>query len=275
LNPSRHAALFADRALAVRFETASRARAEAAAEATAALFPGLGACHEAVAGGAAVYAGPGSPFNAAKGVGLSVEVSAEDMERLEAFYRARGARPTLDVCPLAHPTLHARVAERGYAMRSFMNVFAWPVEAAPIGSATAGGIEVRRAGAEQAELWARTVAQGFDGADPPGEVSLRTHLARTRIPDVTCYIAWVGGEPVGAGAMRVREGLGHLMGTSVRAAFRNHGIHATLIRARLADAARAGCELVTVGASPGSGSQRNLERAGFRIAYTKASFTRD
>jgi hypothetical protein len=48
-----------------------------------------------------------------------------------------------------------------------------------------------------------------------------------------------------------------------------------LARLRLAQAAKAGCELITMGAEPGSTSHRNAERLGFRVAYTKVVFLRD
>src|SRR6185295_18845386 len=42
-----------------------------------------------------------------------------------------------------------------------------------------------------------------------------------------------------------------------------------LVYARLRYAAARGCDLALMGALPGSGSQRNAERNGFRIAYTR------
>ena len=43
-----------------------------------------------------------------------------------------------------------------------------------------------------------------------------------------------------------------------------------LIHARLSAAAAKGCLMATASTLPGSLSQRNYERAGFRVAYTKA-----
>jgi len=50
---------------------------------------------------------------------------------------------------------------------------------------------------------------------------------------------------------------------------RGGGLQSALIRARISAAAAAGSEIVCSGASWASQSQRNLERAGLRIAYTK------
>jgi hypothetical protein len=47
-------------------------------------------------------------------------------------------------------------------------------------------------------------------------------------------------------------------------------VQTALIRARLAFAAAAGCDLAAVNTVPGSVSQRNAERQGFRVVYTRA-----
>jgi hypothetical protein len=48
-----------------------------------------------------------------------------------------------------------------------------------------------------------------------------------------------------------------------------------LLRHRLAFAAHRGIELAMVVAQPGSASQRNAERQGFRPAYTRVKWRRE
>jgi hypothetical protein len=48
-----------------------------------------------------------------------------------------------------------------------------------------------------------------------------------------------------------------------------------LIQARLTFAAAADCDLAKVTTLPGSGSQRNVERQGFRVAYTQTVMVRE
>ncbi len=57
--------------------------------------------------------------------------------------------------------------------------------------------------------------------------------------------------------------------------YRGRGLHLALIRARLQHAAELGCDLATASTAPGSTSQRNYERAGFRVIYTKLNMQRD
>ena len=68
--------------------------------------------------------------------------------------------------------------------------------------------------------------------------------------------------------------VGELYIASTLPAFRRRGVQAALLRARLAAARDAGCALVFVGARLANTSARNVERAGFRLAFTKATFAR-
>jgi predicted acetyltransferase len=60
-----------------------------------------------------------------------------------------------------------------------------------------------------------------------------------------------------------------LFGASTKPEFRRRGVQAAMTFERLRMAAKAGCKIAVVMTQPGSGSQRNMERQGFRVAYTK------
>jgi len=59
------------------------------------------------------------------------------------------------------------------------------------------------------------------------------------------------------------------------AGFRKRGAQSILIGARLTWAVEQGCDLATTTTQPGSSSQRNYERAGFRVVYTRAKVVRN
>jgi hypothetical protein len=69
--------------------------------------------------------------------------------------------------------------------------------------------------------------------------------------------------------LAIHDGVAHLAGASTIPAGRKQGAQLALLDARLRYAAEQGCDLALMGAAPGSGSQRNAERHGFRIAYTR------
>ncbi len=55
------------------------------------------------------------------------------------------------------------------------------------------------------------------------------------------------------------------------AEYRGRGLQTGLLRVRMTAAAAAGCEYAVVVTQGGSASQRNCERLGFRVAYSKVT----
>ena len=75
--------------------------------------------------------------------------------------------------------------------------------------------------------------------------------------------------------MVVDRGVASLVGQSTAPHLRKKGVQAALIRAGLATAAKAGCDWAVTCTLPGSTSQRNFERQGFRVVYTRSKMRRD
>ena len=63
-----------------------------------------------------------------------------------------------------------------------------------------------------------------------------------------------------------------LAGDSTIAEGRNRGAQNALIEARLSHAADQGCTIAMLAASPGSQSQKNAEKQGFCLAYTRTKW---
>ena len=83
------------------------------------------------------------------------------------------------------------------------------------------------------------------------------------------FLGELDGQIAATGALILHEGVGLLAGASTMPDARRRGVQAALLAARLRHAADHGCDLAMMGAQPGSASQRNAERNGFRIAYTR------
>jgi GNAT superfamily N-acetyltransferase len=86
------------------------------------------------------------------------------------------------------------------------------------------------------------------------------------------FIAEVDGVPAGGGMLSIHQEVASLGGAGTLPEFRNRGVQKALLVARLALAAESGCVLAMVATMPGSGSQRNVERQGFRVVYTRTKF---
>jgi hypothetical protein len=265
--------MFADLALARRLEAAEVAKYGAYARARPCVMPGVNPAVLDVAGGVAVYAGPESPYNRAVGIGLQGPVSEAEFERMEAFFANYGVPPQVSLCPLAHGSLLSLFARGGYRIDMFMHT--WVREISPAEDFhLPKGIIICPASYDEASLWARVAFKGgLDSEEAePGRSSVIA--AYPYMAHTTCYLAWIDGEAAGAGTLSVDAGLAELFGASTRPTFRNRGVQSGLLAGRLADAQRLGCDLAVVHTEPGSASQRNVERMGFRLAYTKVHLTK-
>ena len=134
------------------------------------------------------------------------------------------------------------------------------------------GVNIRRAAPDEAKLWTKTVAQGFAEHHPVTPSIL--DVMEGFFPAAHCFIALVDGTIAGGAALSVREGVCGLFGASTLPEFRGRGVQAALLKARLESAAAQGCDVAVSIAQPGSTSHRNIERQGFRVAYTRTKLIR-
>jgi GNAT superfamily N-acetyltransferase len=252
--------LFADLPLARRLEAAEAANARA--------FTRTGTPFLEVAGGCAVFAGAASPLSHAVGIGLDGPVRAGDLEAIESFFRSRGAAVSLDLCPLADPGLFEELGRRGYRITEFNNVLVKRLAGTEIVLTP----RVRRSTAAEGELWSHTLGEGFFEQSALTDEEMDVGRAIFSAPSSLCYLAAAEtGEPAGGGAAAFRDGLATLFADATVARRRGAGFHRELIAARLNEAVARGCDLATASTLPGSGSQRNYERCGFEVVYTKVT----
>ena len=132
---------------------------------------------------------------------------------------------------------------------------------------------MREVGAAEEALYARTAAEGWREA---GYADFMLDIGRVsaHAEGLHLFVAEQDGVAIAAGAMHLRDGVAHLAGASTVPEGRRRGAQLALLDHRLQYAAAHGCDLALMGAAPGSGSQRNAERHGFRIAYTRVKWKR-
>ena len=87
-----------------------------------------------------------------------------------------------------------------------------------------------------------------------------------------CFLAEIDGKPGAAGALCLHEGVALFAGAATVPELRHRGLQSALLRERMRYAFDHGCDLAMMGALPGSNSQRNAERNGFQIAYTRTKW---
>jgi GNAT superfamily N-acetyltransferase len=233
--------------------------------------PTLGAQRLEVAGGWAFFIGASSPLSHALGMGLYGPVSSADIDLVESLYRGRQPYCEIVVSPYADRSLVALLGERGYAITEWNSVLVHTLAELP--ELDSSEIQLQRIGSRDARLWAEVVAASFsDVAQVPPE--LFAPIAEAK--EALCFLAYIDGQPVGGGggSLFPEYGIASIFGASTLKAFRNRGVQTALLRARLREAKLAGCEYAIICTEPGTVSQHNAERNGFRVAYTKCAMQR-
>ena len=259
----------ADLALARRLERAEGTSNARFVELRAGIDPRRGACWIDVGGAYAMFDGPSSPVTQTFGLGLFQAPTAADFDRLEQFFFDRGAPADHEVCPQADPAALRLLTERGYRPMEFTSVMFRPVDAGPASAFEDGrpDLQVRVIGAHDADVWAHTARAGWGAAD--GDFMLDVARVNAGAPDGHLFLAEFHGRPIATAMLAIQDGVAHFAGASTIPEGRRNGAQLALLDARMRHAAAHGCDLALMGAAPGSGSQRNAERHGFRIAYTR------
>jgi hypothetical protein len=254
--------VFADLALARRLEAAEAANAKGCT----AIHPEAASIE--LAGGCAVFVGAESPLTHAVGIGLDGPVREGEIAALETFFRSHGAKVTIDLCPLANAGFVEALSERGYRVTEFNNVLVRRLAGAQVVMTP----RVRRTLPDESDLWSHTVGRGFFEQEELTTEEMDVGRAICAMPGAMCYLAAAAsGEPAGAAAAAIYGGLATLFADSTIAPYRRAGFHAELIAARLNEALAQGCDMATASTLPGSGSQRNYERLGFEVVYTRVT----
>jgi len=267
--------MFANLTLARRLEAMEAFACLDTQRTVSSLHPEIPAAAESIAGGWAVFTGVGSPISEARGLGMNGAVTDVDMDRLENFYRSLGDSIRMEVCPLADASLHQLLAARSYRLLEFSNMLARTLDSSVGAVPAPAEISTRLAEPSEARLWAETVAHCFAEHMPVTQELLDIVSCWTRSSICACFFGLVDGQVAGGATVAMHDGVALLGGAGTALRFRNRGLQRALIQTRLAHAARAGCNLAMTVTLPGSVSQRNCEREGFRVVYTRTKFTRE
>ncbi|MGA2887673.1 MAG: GNAT family N-acetyltransferase [Terracidiphilus sp.] len=266
--------IFSDLALARRLEGAEGYACAQFAEARSGLFPQSGSVWTKCAGATLVFDGIDAPTTQSFGLGLFEELTATALDEMERFFKSRGTTVMHEVCPMVGADLLGLLCARGYRPCEVSNVLFRTVEKPD--RELPGNIRVRVIGPEEAQLWSSVSARGWTHEHPELETFVRQMgvvcVARRQSP---CFLAEVDGEPGAAGVLTMHEGVALFGGSATVPELRRRGLQAALLEERMRYAFEHGCDLAMMVAEAGSNSQRNAERKGFRVAYTRLKWKLD
>lgn len=261
---------FSDLALSRRLERAEAQSNASFVEARAKFFPHSGAQWIEVAGAYAMFDTPSSPLTQTFGLGVFEKVTSVELERLENFFQERDAPVFHEVSPLADPSLPALLNERGYQPIEFTSVMCRPIgRDLSLVASQNEKIRVRLMRENEYALCAQISAQGWSEHPELANFLLEIGQISAQRDNAISFFAEMDGQPIATGVLCLGGGVALLGGASTIPAARQQGAQLALLESRLRYGAEQGCDLAMMCALPGSASQRNAERHGFRIAYTR------
>ena len=261
--------VFADAPLAKRLETAEGHGNAAFVDAQARREPYSGAMRTEIAGTLLMFAGVGSPITQTFCLGMQQPPTDRDFDAMERFFTSRGSQVFHEVSPHAGVETLAALATRGYKPMELSNVMYRDI-AGQTGTAKAETMHVRQVARDEADWYGSIAARGW--FEMPEVVPFIQGFARSSVECATCFIAELDGQPIGTAALFMHGGVALLAGASTVPEGRKKGAQSALLDTRLRTAASNGCDLAMMVAAPGSASQRNAERNGFRVAYTRTKW---
>lgn len=277
--------MFATGSLARRIERAEATIVAGGAAAAAARLPGGRVFAMPIAGGIAAFTEPASPFNKVAGLGFDGVPGGDELAVLEQAYAERSCPVLVELSSFADPAVGRLLTQRGYELIGYENVSGLALEPGRAPAwAPGGGLAIARVGDDHAAEWLRAVTVGF--LHPDTFDGLASHESYTvdvigrAVSDMAAidgferYLARREGVVAGGASFRSFEGVAQLCGSATLPEHRRQGVQTALLRHRLEEAARRGCDLAVVTTQPGSKSQQNVERFGFALLYVRAILVR-
>lgn len=120
------------------------------------------------------------------------------------------------------------------------------------------------------DIWLRVVSEGFAGEslDTPDSISLGQSIKKGN----RFFIGYLNNEPAAASTLYLNGDVARLGGMGTLFNFRGNGFQNLMIRHRVQLALNEGCKYIFSDTQPGNNSQKNLERNGFKLAYSRIIF---
>ena len=263
--------IFSDKELSRKLErTEARANADFV-ETRARLDPDYGARWIEVGGAYAMFDGVGSPLTQTFGLGLFEETTNEHLDELEAFFTDQAAPVFHEVSPMADPSLLELLNTRGYRPVELTSMMYRSLDTYLDDlSKTDSSISTQVISPDEVDIWARTSADAWATEDE-GLAEFMFNFSRVgaQCHGAFPFLAKLENRPIATGSLFLYDDICILAGASTIPEDRNRGAQTALLSARLKYATENGCTLAMMGASPGSQSQRNAQKNGFNIAYTR------
>lgn len=222
----------------------------------------------------AMFDGSESPLTQTFGLGLFNKLSESDLDIIENFYKQFSVPVFHEVSPMADPGHLDILIKRGYQPIEMTSVLYKQLSKEDVESNRIDSkVIARKSYDNEKNVWAEICAEGWCGEMPDfkdymyqfAQISLNSNGASS-------FFTMLNKKPISTGLVYIYDDVALLAGDSTIQEGRNQGGQSALIEARLGYAVEKGCSMAMIAASPGSQSQKNAEKNGFRIAYTRTKW---
>ncbi len=265
--------LFVDAHVSARLEQGEGKANASFVDARRRISPEMQADSICVAGAYALFDGVESPLTQTFGLGMGGEVGADEFEQIEEFYRKRSSPVFHEVSALVDVELLLTLGDRGYRPVELSNVLCCAIDGNSVFNRPVDSpVKVRVIRAEECDQWAQTSAAGWSEYAAMSDFILAMGRNFVATAGAVAMQAEIDGVPVATGVVYIIDGVAILAGASTIPTARKRGAQSALLAARLEYAANQGCDLAMMCALPGSASQRNAQRNGFQVAYTRTKW---
>jgi GNAT superfamily N-acetyltransferase len=244
------------------------------------LYPAEGFATEHVAESVTILAPPkfGSKFNHTHGFGSYGEVTADDLRAVEAAYERNCTRPEIDMCDFADISAFNLLSDH-YSITGSLCEYQQSLSDFEYPATLGHNIKISILGLEDHETFIRTSNDGFrDNGRPPELLKVLAASAAAR-SDTILFSASIDGELVGTAGMAMIDTEDKriivLYIDSCLPSARGKGVHKALLLERLRIARDRGFDIACATAREGSISAKNMEKVGFKKAYSCDVYTKD
>jgi hypothetical protein len=204
---------------------------------------------------------------------LHEPTTVEQLVAIETFFAERGAPTMHDVTPYAGVETIALLAARGYTPIELSTVLVQPMPDREVGASALRARIIDPA--VDGEPWIEATIAGWSAEPGLAEFIRTIASANIKNPAMIHYVVEDAGVAIATGSLGIQNGVALLAGACTIPSARGRGAQTLLLAQRLVDAKARGCTLTMMSASVGSTSQRNAERNGFRVAYTRTKWRRE
>lgn len=222
-------------------------------------------------GGAACFSGFDSFLSQVVGWGFATKPKQfkTELARIEQFYSSlQHPRVDIELCPFVGNDLAVFLSQRGYVVSELNNVSVLNLQHYTADQHLANEFTIKEMQPYEIDQWAKIVAEGFGYPEAREQF---THYARSK--GITAFAALYRNKIIAGATLAMHGDVCDLGVTSTLEAFRGKGLQKKLLSTRLAFAKSNGLALATVTTTPGTISDLNVQKTGFRCAYTRIKMT--